>query len=144
MPAMASESMRYRKPEPEFPEVPTAGTMPFDFLPRVLRAAAVISPRAPYWDWAAACPSRHPMATPGTWADMAFLIPGYPEEADLDTYVDVHHRYAFVEMLSHVTDVVDHWPSDRTSAMFRAWFGVRFVHCVRDLAGEPLRVASVD
>ena len=31
---MASKRMRSRRPPPEFPEIPTNGQMPLDFLPR--------------------------------------------------------------------------------------------------------------
>ena len=47
-------------------------------------------------------------------------------------------------LLSFVTEIVDHWPSGRTVAMFHEWFSVRCIGPVFDLGGEPLRMYSDD
>jgi hypothetical protein len=86
MPNMPSERSRRRPPAREFPEIPTAGEMPFGFLPRPMRATAIVSPRSPYWAWAESCPSRHPMAKPGAWSDTAFLVPRF-DEAQMASYI---------------------------------------------------------
>jgi hypothetical protein len=142
--SMPSERSRRRDPHREFPVVPTTGEMPLDFLPLVMRSAVVITPRQPYWDWAATCPSRHQTAVPGSWTGSVFLIPAFSDMNRLDAYLEAHHPYAFAEVLSQVTQAVDDWPQNRTSTMFRAWFEVKFVLGVHDLAGEPLQVMSTD
>ena len=140
---MSSEKHRARGPTPEFPEVPDSGTLPPYFLPRLLRTAVVVSPRAPYWDWAAACPSRHLNARPGSWADTVFLIPGGGDDSAWQTaYVEGHSHLIIAEMLAYITRIIDDWPGDRTPLLFREWFSVRFHRPIADLAGVPIQVTT--
>jgi hypothetical protein len=47
-------------------------------------------------------------------------------------------------MLHYISNVLDHWPTDRSVEAFHAWFEARFVIGIVDLAGEPIKVWQAD
>ena len=52
---------------------------------------------------------------PGAWADSILLIPGYSDQNRLAAYVGTHFHYDFGTLLGYITQVIDHWPPDRTA-----------------------------
>jgi len=94
------------------------------------RAAVVVRPKAPFFDWARTLEGGLPNSVKPWTSVYLFEI---PDDDDFDTVVRERFLEVFEEQLESWHLVVDHWPAPRTYAMFEQWFDFEIAEPVRDL-----------
>ncbi len=106
----------------------------------ILRSTIVVTPHLPFWRWAASCPSASPgmqvwRSAPSDEQAVVFLVHAIGH-AGTASYLEREHDRLFVAMLTFCTQTTEHWPTDRSLAMFREWFGVAHHGMPYDVVGR--------
>jgi hypothetical protein len=99
------------------------------------RAAIVVRPKTPFFDWARALEGGLPENTQ-TWTSV-YLVPA-DENDQPDKIVRRCFGQIFEEQLEAWHRVEDDWPTPRTFSLFQQWFDADVVDLVFDLSDEPI------
>jgi len=97
------------------------------------RAAIVVRPKKPFFDWARSLEGGLPENTEA-WCSVYL-----GEAAENDEPVEVLRRHfaaIFDEQLASWYRVVDDWPAPRPFALFEQWFDAEVIDLVFDLSEE--------
>jgi len=99
------------------------------------RAAVVVRPKAPFFDWARSLEGGLPEATEA-WTSVYLVEAGEDEEPS----VVLRRCFAsiFEEQLVAWHRDMEDWPKPRTMATFRDWFEANVVDLVFDLCDGPI------
>ncbi|HTE43527.1 MAG TPA: hypothetical protein VK629_22095, partial [Steroidobacteraceae bacterium] len=89
------------------------------------RGAVIVLPRKPYLDWAAGLDDSGIVPTDDD-EQTVFLIPNYDDDADGWRILKSCWDVIFDEQLLGWHTDESAWPQNRTFAMFREWFDVKF------------------
>ena len=99
------------------------------------RAAIVIRPKAPFFDWARSLEGGLPESAEA-WTSV-YLVPA--DESDQpDKIVRRCFGQIFEEQLETWHRIEDDWPTPRTFSLFQQWFDADVVDLVFDLSEEPI------
>jgi hypothetical protein len=100
------------------------------------RAALIVKPVTPFYDWAKSLPNA-PSYAIQPWTSV-YLVSCTEEDAP-ETLIQNNFSEVFEAELCSWDRREDHWPSPRHHSLFVEWFEVDVVDLVLDLSGEPLR-----
>ncbi len=98
------------------------------------RAAIVLRPKKPFFDWARSLEGGLPESTEA-WCSV--YLAEAAENDEPDEILRRHFAPIFEEQLASWHRVVDDWPAPRTFALFQQWFDAEVVDLVFDLSEEP-------
>ena len=99
------------------------------------RAAIVVRPKTPFFDWARALEGRLPESTQA-WTSV-YLVPADDKDQP-EKIVRRHFGQIFEEQLEAWHRVEDEWPTPRTFSQFQQWFDADVVDLVFDCSDEPI------
>ncbi len=99
------------------------------------RAAIVVRPKAPFFEWARSLEGGLPETTE-PWTSVYLVDAGETEEPS--RILRRCFASIFEEQLNGWHCDMDDWPQPRTAAMFREWFEVEVVDLVFDLNDGPI------
>lgn len=95
------------------------------YLPNLNRAALVIKPKKPFYDWLAYHDHEFtPEYMVGN--DKVILIPDFEEESECQKWLKKNHDILFIEFLSGWYTHESYWPADRSLKVFKDWFEYSF------------------
>lgn len=99
------------------------------------RAAIVVRPKRPFFDWARSLEAALPESTEA-WTSV-YLVAAH----EVDQPMEILRRCfesIFEEQLEAWHRDVDAWPTPRTFSLFEQWFEVEIVDMIFDLSEEPI------
>ena len=102
----------------------------------VNRAAIVVRPKEPFFDWARSLEGGVPENTK-PWSSV-YLVDRDAKD-DAKKIVSRNYSAIFEEQLEGWLRVPDEWPAPRTLALFEKWFDAQVADLVLDLSYRPLR-----
>ncbi|WP_233130151.1 hypothetical protein [Synechococcus sp. 1G10] len=73
-----------------------------------------------------------------------YLIPDYDTVEEAEEILEEVYEAIFEAELDVWHRDTGTWPAERTYAVFRKWFEVRFYRLIQDLVGEELTATEVD
>lgn len=101
----------------------------------VNRAAIVVRPKSPFFDWARSLAGGLPKSTQA-WTSV-YLVP-----ADEIDQPEMHVRQCFGQIFEEQLEawhrLQSAWPTPRTFSLFQQWFEAEMVDLVFDLSDEPI------
>ena len=101
------------------------------------RSLVIVRPKQPYLEWA---DSVNDGGSPPT-ADgeqTGYLLPSNDTDADGSQTIEQCYEGLFESELADWHTHEEHWPVNRTFAMFQEWFSVEWHSIVVDLCEDPL------
>jgi hypothetical protein len=106
-----------------------------EIMHSINRAAIVVRPKPPFFDWARSLEGGLPKSTEA-WTSV-YLMPAsegdQPEEIMRQCFEEI-----FEEQLEGWHRDADAWPTPRTFSLFQDWFDVEVVDLVFDISEEPI------
>lgn len=99
------------------------------------RAAIVVRPKPPFFDWARSLEGGLPESTEA-WASV-YLVPA-DENDQPDKIVRRCFGQIFEEQLEAWHRVEEDWPTPRTFSLFQQWFDAEVVDLVFDFSEEQI------
>lgn len=99
------------------------------------RAAVVVRPKAPFFEWARSLEGGLPEATE-PWSSVYLVDAG--ENEDPSRVLRRCFALIFEEQLEAWHRHIDDWPKPRTMVFFRDWFEAEVVDLVFDLSEGPI------
>ncbi len=108
-------------------------------LPIVNRSAVLLIARQSFIDWINRCPDPDLEMTLEDLNDepTVYLIP--EQDGRPDDWLRRHFQKLFEEELESWCTDESLWPKDRSYAVFRQFFDVRFSSLVVDMTSEPIK-----
>ena len=100
-------------------------------FPNLNRAALVIKPKKPFYDWLAYHDPEF-MLEDMVGNDKVILIPDFEEVDDCHKWLKQNHDIVFIEFLSGWYMDESYWPADRSFKLFTEWFEYSFHIMVYD------------
>ncbi len=108
----------------------------------VNRCAVGISPAQPLLEWARLLDLD--IDTAGAREPCLYLIPEYDTAAEAEELLEQLYGAIFEAELDYWHPDSGAWPAERSYAVFRHWFKVRFYPLIQDLLDDDLFATEVD
>ncbi|GGK74719.1 hypothetical protein [Amphritea balenae] len=111
------------------------------------RSAFAIFPRQPFADWANQQQDElnQPMSLAEHRAEgNVYLTAEFQSEDDVQQQLAAHYQHIFENELAAWDEFADHWPKERSLALFQEWFEVVPQVMALDLLQTPLLLAPLE
>lgn len=99
------------------------------------RAAILVRPKTPFFEWARSLEDGLPENNE-IWT--AVYLVDEPDDYDPENIVRQHFKKIFDEQLGGWHLDTHAWPTPRTFSMFKQWFDFEIVDMVLDMAKDPI------